>query len=40
MKDRKITFVGHLKLVNDPVHYFPNVCAGIDVAKWRVPENG
>ena len=40
MKDRKITFVGHHELVSDPVHYFPNVCAGIDVAKWRVPENG
>ena len=40
MKDRKITFVGHHELVSDPVLYFPNVCAGIDVAQWRVPENG
>ena len=35
----KITFLGHQKLALDPIHHFPNVGAGIDIAVWSIPEN-
>ena len=39
VEDRQITLVVHQKLVRDPVHYLPNVSAGMDVAVRRIPED-
>ena len=39
MEDRQITLVVHQKLIRDPVHYLPNVSAGMDVAVRRIPED-